>query len=460
MTKILILGGGFGGVRAALDLEKKLKGEAAITLVDKKSYQLFVPALYEVASAYGVKGDPFAVRLKKTICIPYSDIFENKKINFVQAEVSAIDLENKKVATRGGEILDYDYLVIALGGQAADFGIPGVKEYAFQFKELEDALLLNQKVEEFTKEVAAGRPSSDVEPRRVERQSQEGQRTPQRQGNIGRRLDGVGTGTIKLAVVGAGFTGIEVAAEFACCVKTLAKVCGIKGKCERVILLEAGPKILPAVSDSERKNVLKRLTKLGIEVMENAAAEEVGSDYIKLKNGKRLDTDLVIWTAGIRLPDLLKHTPGLPLTDPEKANGPQGFTGREKIKVNNSLEVEDLSGVFAVGDNTEFIDSKTGKPISALAYVAVDQGKIVAKNILRILKSKPLVSYNPFYSVWIAPVGGKYALAHLWGGFNVKGFWGWVTREAVDFRYMLSILPFKKAISLMWQEITLFTKND
>ena len=80
MVKILILGGGFGGIRAALDLNKKLKnkilaGQAEITLVDKNSYHLFVPALYEVASAYGVKRDPFAVRLKKTICIPYSDIF-------------------------------------------------------------------------------------------------------------------------------------------------------------------------------------------------------------------------------------------------------------------------------------------------------------------------------------------------------------------------------------------------
>ncbi|MBI2674486.1 MAG: FAD-dependent oxidoreductase [Candidatus Yanofskybacteria bacterium] len=184
--KILILGGGFGGVRAALNLEKKLKDKVEITLIDKNSYHLFAPALYEVASAYGVKKDPFAVRLKKTICIPYSDIFSGKKMNFIQAEISSIDLENKKVATRGGEILDYDYLVIALGGQAADLGVPGVKEYAYRFKNLEDALLLNRKIEELTQEVAAGRR----------------------------------TQPIKIAVVGAGFTGIEVAAEFACCVKT------------------------------------------------------------------------------------------------------------------------------------------------------------------------------------------------------------------------------------------------
>ncbi|MBI2674485.1 MAG: FAD-dependent oxidoreductase, partial [Candidatus Yanofskybacteria bacterium] len=245
-----------------------------------------------------------------------------------------------------------------------------------------------------------------------------------------------------------GFTGIEVAAEFACCVKTLSRMCGIKGRCERIMLLEAGPKILPTVSDGERDIVLKRLTRLGIEVMENAAAEEVGSDHIKLKNGKRLDTDLVIWTAGIRLPDLLAKTSGLPLTE------------KNKIKVGNGLEVEGWSGVFAVGDNMEFIDIKTGRPIPALAYVAVEQGKIVAKNIKRLINpvvkvpvatrspkikfrnlyygvnNNKIIEYKPFYSVWIAPVGGKYALAHLWGGIKVKGFLGWGIRELVDFRYM------------------------
>ena len=455
MIKILILGGGFGGVRCALDLNKKIGTKAKITLIDKKSYHLFAPALYEVASAYGVKRDLFAVRLKKTICIPYSDIFENKKIypvrgktplqegssadrvpqewgcphsenhalqagrtsngiNFIQAEISSIDLENKKVATRGGEILDYDYLAIALGSQAANLGILGVKEYAFQFKSFEDALFLNRKMEELIKEVAA-------------------RQRPQ---------------PIKITVVGAGFTGIEVATEFACYIKKLSKEYGIKGRCERMMLLEAGPRILPAVSDDERNIILKRLTRLGIEVLENVAAEEIESNRIKLKNGKHLDADLVIWTAGVRLPDLLEKTPVLPLT------------GKKKIKVNDSLEVTGLSNVFAIGDNTEFVDPKTGKLLPALAYIAVDQGKIAAKNISMSIDRKKLIEYNPFYSVWIAPVGGKYALAHLWGGINIKGFWGWVIREIVDLKYMLSILPVKRAISIMWQEITLFTKND
>ena len=402
-------------MRCALNLGKKLKNQAEITLIDKKSYHLFVPALYEIASAYGIKKDPFAVRLKKTVCIPYADIFPaNKRINFVQAEVSSIDLENKKVATRGGEILEYDYLVIALGGQAADFGIPGVKEYAFQFKNLEDGLALNQKIDQLTKEVVSG-----------ERQM-----------------------PIKIAVVGAGFTGIELAAELACCVKKLSKACSIKGKCERIMLLEAGPRILPMVSENERNIILNRLTRLGIEVMGNSTVEEVGSDYVKLKSGKRLDVDLVVWSAGTRLVDLLEKYTVLPLTE------------KKRIKVDNSLKVAGFSEVFALGDNIEFIDPKSLKPVPALAYVAVDQGKVVAENIYRTLKHKNLETYKPFYTVWIAPVGGKYALAHLWGNRNLKGLLGWLLREVVDFRYMVSILSFKNAVSIMWQEITVFTKND
>jgi len=424
MIKILILGGGFGGVRCALDLaayneprlwrEKKIGGDAEITLVDKKSYHLFTPALYEVASAYGLKQDPFAIRLKKTICIPYSDIFENKKIKFVQAEITSIDVENKKVATGGGEILDYDYLVVALGSQPSDFGVSGVKEYAFRFKNLEDGLALNQKIDELTKEVALGTITSPI----------------------------------KIAVIGAGFTGIEVAAELACCVKKFAKICHIKNRCERIILIEAAQKILPMISDEGRKVIVERLTRLGIEIMEGVAVEEVENKRIKLKNGKTTETDLTIWTAGVRPPDILKNLPSVSLT------------GNGKVTVNNKLEVAGLSNVFAVGDNVEFIDAETNKPVPALAYVAADQGRIAAKNILRTLKVKSLIPYDLFYSVWIAPIGGKYALAHLWGGVNIKGLPGWIIRELVDLKYMLSILPIFKAASIMWQEITLFTKND
>ena len=423
MTKIIILGGGFGGVRCVLDLNKKFKEQAQITLIDKNSYHLFLPSLYEIASAYGTNppsaligggGDPFAVKLRKTICIPYREIFEGKNINFVQAEISAVDLKTKNIKTKGGEVLFYDCLVIALGSQTADFGIPGVREYAYQFKSIDDAVAVNVKIGRLVKKIASGE-----------------------------KMD-----SLKILVGGAGFSGIEFAAEISTCVKKIYQAENIKTKSATITLIEAGPKILPMVSDKERKIISKRLTSLGVVLMENSSIEEVGDSFVKLKNGQILEGDMVVWTAGIKANEFLKSIPYLSTTD------------KGKIIVDENLLVQGWKNVFAVGDNQDFIDLKPQKSVPALAYMASDQGKVVAENIFRLTYNKSLKRYSPYYGVWIAPVGGKFALAHLWGGLMAKGFMGWVVRELVDLRYLVSILSFKKAVSLFWQEIIMFTKND
>ena len=430
MTKILILGGGFGGIRWALVLsrllhnrgssiplesgDKKFKGQVQITLVDRNSYHLFLPSLYEVASAYGVKKDRFEVKMRKTICIPYGSIFKGKNIDFIQAEVSTVDLKARNVRTKGGEILFYDYLVVALGSQTADFGIPGVKEYAYQFKNIEDAIAVNEKIEKLTKKTVSG---EKIDP-------------------------------LKILIGGAGFTGIELAAELSCCIKKMANNYNIKEKYFQVTLIEAGPKILPMVSNSERKIISKRLTELGVVLMENSPIEEVGADFVKLKSGQTLEGDIVVWTAGIKANEFLRNVVGLPLTD-------QG-----KVMIDDNLQVQGWKNVFAVGDNQEFVDPKTQKPVPALAYTAVDQGKVVAGNIFNHMYGKKLKPYKPFYGIWIAPVGGKFALAHLWGGWGISGFTGWLVRELVDLRYLISILSLGEALSIFWQEMTMFTKND
>src|SRR3989344_217076 len=416
MKKILILGGGFGGVRCALDLDKKFKGQVQITLVDKNSYHLFLPSLYEVASVYEKNPlsseDPFAVKIRKTVCIPYGEIFSGKNINFIQAEVSDVDLKTKNVRTKGGEVLAYDYLVIALGSQTADFGIPGVSEYAYQFKSIDDAVAINIKLGKLVKKMASGE-----------------------------KMD-----PLKILVGGAGFTGIEFAAEISRCSEKMCQEHDIRGKHAMVTLIEAGPKILPMVSDKERNIISKRLTKLGVVLMENSPIEEVGAGFVKLKSGQILEGDMLVWTAGIKPNEFLKSIAGLPMTD------------RGKIIVDENLRVQEWENVFAVGDNIEFIDPKTQKPVPALAYVAADQAKIAAKNIYNTINGKKLQSYRPYYAVWIAPVGGKFAVARLWGGFGFIGFMGWLVRELVDLKYLISILSLKKAITLFWQEMTMFTK--
>ncbi len=418
MIKVLILGGGFGGIRCALDLNKKLKkeiiaGEAEITLIDRNSYQLFIPAIYEVASAYGIKKDPFAIQLKKSICIPYADIFESTSVDFIQAEISEVNLQHKLVKTRGDNVFEYDYLVWALGSETSDYNIPGVRDYAHQFKTLEDALLINQKLEELSDQFIKG---SRTEP-------------------------------FSFLICGGGFTGIEIAAELGCCSKVIKTRCKLRGRCSTITLFEAGSKILPIVSEKERRSIKKRLTKLGIIIMENSPIEEVGPNFLKLKNGQKLEGDLIIWTAGIKPNSFLDSVAGLPLT----TSG--------KIPVEESLEVKGIENIFAVGDNTEFIDKKNQKSIPALAYVAIDQAKIAATNIVNQVKGKKLKAYKPFYSVFIIPIGGKYAMAYL-GGVIMRGFIGWIIRAMVDINYFLSILSPYQAFKLYIDEMTVFLKND
>lgn len=434
MIKVMILGGGFGGIRCALDLSKKLKSEEAeITLVDQNGYHLFVPALYEVASVYGLKKDPFAVKLRRTICMPYADIFAGTGINFIQAEIADINLAHKMVRTNGDRVMEYDYLVIALGSEVADYDITGVKGYAHQFKTLDDALFINQKLEELSEQF-----------RKEER-----------------------TEPFSFLICGGGFTGIELSAELGCCTKVIKEKCKFRGRCSNITLFEAGPKILPAISEKERKFIKERLTKLGIILMENSPIEEVGSDFIKLKTGQKINGDLVVWTAGTKPNQLLLNTNGLPISN------------TKKITVDDTLQVKGLQNIYAIGDAIEFTDQKSQKPVPAFAYVAVDQGRIVAQNIYNSIKNqsthnlsarpssqhfessgKKLKTYKPFSGIWIIPIGGKFALARLWGGVLIKGFWGWVIRELVDIKYLLSIFSINKALEVFFNEITIFSKND
>lgn len=429
MKKILILGGGFGGIKCALDLEKKLthstgsgqEAKVQITLVDKNSYHLFLPSLYEVASACEVNmssgqlgGDPFMVKLRKTICVPYGEIFDGRKVNFIQAEIFKVDLSSNNITTKGGEVLPYDYLVIALGSQTADFGITGVKEYAYQFKSIDDALAINLKIGKLVKKMASGE-----------------------------KMD-----QLKILIGGAGFSGIEFAAEISGCVNKAFENHNIKTKNASITLVEAGPKILSMVSEKERKVISKRLTKLGVRLMESSPIEEVGDGFVKIKNGQTLEGDMVVWTAGIKANEFLRSIAGLPITD------------KGKIVIDENLQVQGWKNVFAAGDNQDFIDPKTKKSVPDLAYAAIDQGKIVARNICHSLAGRNLKRYKPSFGVWIAPVGGKFALVHSWKGLAIGGIIGWIIRELVDLRYLISILSFKRGILVFRQDISVFKEND
>lgn len=402
----------------ALDLESKLgkRGDTKITLIDRNNSQTFHPSLYEVASIYGVNHEhPYHTKLRGTICIPFSKIFKGKKVEFVQAEINHIDLQAKHVVTNGGAVIEFDYLVLAFGSIVSTFGTPGVEEYAFKFKTIENALMLNDKIEQLFIEASENKRSLPI----------------------------------NILIGGAGFNGIELAAEFSNCAVHVAHRHAIaQPNCAAITLIEATPAILPMVSDKERKIIEKRLKKLGINILTNSPIEEVGPDYVKIKNGDVLSGDLIVWTAGVKTLDLFKGISGLELDD------------RGRIFANEFLQTKNHTNIFAIGDNIVFIDPKTQKPIPQMAFLAIEQGRVAAENIIRLINSKmQLKKYEPDYDIWIAPVGGKYALVHL-NGYNFSGLLGYIAREVVDLRYFLSVLPLFEAIKLFFEDARVFSRND
>jgi len=133
---------------------------------------------------------------------------------------------------------------------------------------------------------------------------------------------------------------------------------------------------------------------------------------------------------------------------------------RGRIFVNEFLQAKNHPNVFAAGDNIVFTDPKTQKPVPQMAFLAIEQGRVAAENIARLIGGKSeLKKHKPAYDVWIAPVGGKNAVAHL-GKLTFSGFLGYLLREVVDLRYFLTILPFFKALKTFFQGVVVFSKND
>ncbi|HEY4506950.1 MAG TPA: FAD-dependent oxidoreductase [Candidatus Paceibacterota bacterium] len=418
MNKILILGGGFGGVRAALDLEKKFKWgkDVEISIIDKNESQTFSPALYEVASVYGIDHQhPYHTKIRGMVSIPYDKIFKNKKIKFVQAEIRHIDLAARHAVTSSGLVVGFDYLIIAMGSTVSTFGIPGADEYALKFKTIEDALMVSDKIQELYTQVAQSKRSLPV----------------------------------RILIGGAGFNGVELAAELSNCTGHVAHRQGIVQKtCSSITLFESGQKILPHILDKGRKIIEERLKKLGVTILNNSLIEEVGPDYVRTKKGDRIEGDIIIWSGGVKAIDLFKSIVGLKVDE------------RGHILVNDFLQVEGYKNIFGVGDNIVFVDPKTSKPTPQMAFLAIEQGRVAAENITILMSGVHLLKkYKPAYNVWIAPVGGKYAVTYM-GGLTFYGFIGYILRELADLRYFLSVLPLVQATRLFFAEIRAFSRND
>lgn len=408
--RVLILGGGFGGMYAALEFERALERGANldVTLVNHDNFFLFTPMLHEVAAS-DIDVTNIVSPIRKLLC----------KVTFFHGEVESIDLEQKRVGLSHGHdkhchALPYDHLVLALGASTNFFDIPGLAPRAFTMKTLSDAIALRN-------HLIANLEEADFE--------------------CGASLR---TGLMNFVVAGGGFAGVETIAAMNDFLREAVRFFAhLREDMLRIILVSAGPVILPELGEKLGTYAQRKLTEQKVEIHANCKVTAVTDHDITLSDGTTVTTNTLVWTAGIS-PHALLGTLPCPKT-------------KGRVLVNEYLEVPGWSGVWALGDCAMVPDRKTGSFHPPTAQHALREGRVAAQNILATVQQgwkRPFV-----YSTigLLAPIGKRTGVANILG-INFSGFIAWWLWRTI---YLLKLPRFEKKVlvALDWTLDVLFSKD-
>ncbi len=373
--KVVILGGGFGGLAAARALYK----DADVTVVDRHNYQTFLPLLYQVSTA-GLAADHVAY--------PIRGALRKTSVKFRMASPINIDHRNKEVKLDSSETLKFDHLIVALGSVTADFGIPGVKEFALGMKSVSEALTIRAEIMRRFEDLC--RFEDDTK--------------------------------FSVTVIGGGPTGVEMAGAIAELIRGPLKSDQAQvAKNINVTLIEAGPRLLPPFAPSLSARTKKDLEKLGVKVLLNTAVKELAHRKIFLKDGTSLQSEVTIWAAGVKGADAMKD-----LNLPIEAN---------RVAVEPTMQVKNYPYLWALGDIAG-AKGKDGSPLPMVAPVAIQQGKFIAKQIKRISQNKKLEHFKYLDKGSMATIGRNKAVVQVrW--FKLAGPLAWLVWLWLHLFYLL-----------------------
>jgi len=390
--KIVIIGAGFAGLNAAKTLSKNK--EIEIVIIDRKNHHLFQPLLYQVATAGLNEAD---------IAYPIRSIFSRKKnITVLKDVVVDFDLENRHVITKSDKI-KYDYLIIAAGAEENYFGNTQWKNYAPTIKTLKDAQILRNKI--LNAFEMAEKAKSENEKKKF----------------------------LTFIIIGGGPTGVELAGAIGEMTRiTLAKdFRNIDPRLSRIILIEAGKRILPSFDEKLSTKATRDLESLGVQVWTNSLVTEINEKGVNIGN-EFIEAATVIWAAGIKANKLSQKIPG----EKDKSG---------RIKVNADLSLPNYPEIFICGDITNF--EQNGTPLPGIAPVAMQQGKHAAKQILNDLKNKKREPFKYFDKGQLATIGKSKAIAEI-KNIKLSGFIAWFTWIFVHILYLTG---FKNRLFVMLQ---------
>jgi NADH dehydrogenase len=373
--RVVILGAGFGGLGAA----KALASKADVTVVDRHNFQTFLPLLYQVSTA-GLAADH--------VVHPVRGALRDTGVKFRMGSPLSVDHKNKTVKLDSSEVLEFDHLIVALGSATADFGVPGVSEHGLGMKSVHEALMIRAEVM-----------------RRFE--------------DLCRFEDNT---RLSIAVVGGGPTGVEMAGALAELKRGPLKN-DLANAAEHmdIYLIEAGPRILPMFSEKLSARAESDLHKLGVFVKTNTSVREIKSRQIIVKSGEPIPAEVTIWAAGVKG----EPTAGL-------LNLPIVGT---RVDTDENLEVNHYPNIWAIGD-INGSKGKDGRFYPMVAPVALQQGKWVAKQILRKHEGKALQPFKYRDKGSMATIGRHKAVVEV-RNFRMTGPLAWFAWLFLHLFYLL-----------------------
>lgn len=392
MARVVIIGGGFGGLYAARALKR---APVEITLLDRKNHHVFQPLLYQVAMAALSPGD---------IASPIRWILRRQRnVEVLLADVRAVDTAGKRVILADGEV-PYEFLIVATGATHAYFGHDEWRRQAPGLKTLDDALEMRRRV---LLAFERAEREADAERRRA---------------------------LLTFVVVGGGPTGVELAGALAeIAHHSLARdFRHFNPGSAAVILVEAGPAVLSAFPAPLRAAAERDLRKLGVDVLTGAAVTDVSEGGV-LVGGRRIEAETVLWAAGVAASPL-GATLGVPL---DRAG---------RVLVRPDLTIPGRSDVFVIGDLAA-LNGADGRPLPGVAQVAIQMGRHAVRNILRAVEHQPYRAFTYKNLGNMATIGRASAVADF-ETFTMKGWPAWL---AWLFVHILNLIGFRNRLVVFVQ---------
>ena len=389
--RVLILGGGFGGLVAAQHLKH---ANAKITLIDKRNFHLFQPLLYQVATGSLSPGE---------IAAPLRSVLRKQKNTEVfLGNAADIDPAGQTVTLSDGAVLRYDSLIVATGSETSYYGKDQWRENAPSLKTVEEATAIRHKL-------LAAFEHAERAPNEAEARA-----------------------WLTFAIVGAGPTGMELAGALAeIAQETLCEdFRHIRPEEAQIILLEGGPRVLPTYPEDLSAKAEKLVTKLRVEVRTNAFVTDIDARGVSYKHenaSHRLDARTVLWTGGVTATPFGRVLAKRTSAETDKSG---------KLKVLPDLTIPNVPNIFVVGDLALVID-KDGKPVPGVAQPAIQEGQYAAKVILARLRNEKLPEpFHYFNKGDMAVIGRAAAVANVFG-IHISGLLAWLTWLFIHLMYIV-----------------------